>query len=120
MVYPATAASKKYISREGNFEMLVADHAFLRNKQRFEKVYKTYGRFAEGQLEFFERAACEVCVKILDKGMIPDAKGILNMVRNNFIWAFDMSRGTPALVTLYPEKWENGDKGYDEFLKEGV
>ena len=104
MIYPKSEDARKYINRDAYFEMLVADHAYQRNMQRFKQMHEKYGRKHEGEglMSFFERSACEVCVKALNMGAKPSKDGIINMIRNEFIWVFDMSRGVPALVTLYP------------------
>ena len=101
-VYPETEAAKKYVTRDATFEIFVADHAYLRNQQRLEEVYKKYAREFEGRKEFFERVACEACVKILNIGKPPTDKGMTEMIRYNFIWVFDFKRNPPALVTVYP------------------
>ena len=108
-IQPDSQAARKFITPDARFEIMMADHAYQRNMQRFEEVFKKYSRFAESQYSFIERSACEVRAKILNMEAQPNEFGIVNMIRNNFIWVFDMKRGIPAFVTLYPfdKEWKS-------------
>ena len=102
IIYPESEAAKKYVDKDACFTMFIADHAYQRMQHRLAWLYDTRPHFGEGIKPFMERTACETCVKVLNKGIQPNAKGVATMIRHDYIWVFDFNRGTPALVTLYP------------------